>query len=137
MKGSFRVYEGPLSLAVALNPVVSMGMYIPGAWSFEIVSFAACSTTWSACCIVQGRENLAKRHANVLARISVLVLVTDFKLEVEQLKKWSSLLRSWITFNEPWCSTVLGYANGEMAPGKKDNNQKLWVQGSGSKVLKA
>jgi len=24
---------------------------------------------------------------------------------------------SWITFNEPWCSTVLGYANGEMAPG--------------------
>ena len=29
-------------------------------------------------------------------------------------------LRSWITFNEPWCSTVLGYANGEMAPGRKE-----------------
>lgn len=28
-------------------------------------------------------------------------------------------IRSWITFNEPWCSTVLGFANGEMAPGKK------------------
>ena len=32
------------------------------------------------------------------------------------------LSRSWITFNEPWCSTVLGYANGEMAPGKKVTN---------------
>ncbi|CAE7477949.1 BGL1A [Symbiodinium natans] len=28
--------------------------------------------------------------------------------------------KAWITFNEPWCSTVLGYANGEMAPGKKE-----------------
>lgn len=27
----------------------------------------------------------------------------------------------WITFNEPWCSTVLGYCNGEMAPGRKEN----------------
>mmetsp|Transcript_81382 Transcript_81382/g.141236 ORF Transcript_81382/g.141236 Transcript_81382/m.141236 type:complete len:960 (-) Transcript_81382:35-2914(-) len=25
---------------------------------------------------------------------------------------------NWITFNEPWCSAVLGYANGEMAPGR-------------------
>jgi len=24
----------------------------------------------------------------------------------------------WLTFNEPWCSAVLGYANGEMAPGR-------------------
>lgn len=29
-------------------------------------------------------------------------------------------IQSWITFNEPWCSTVLGYANGEMAPGRKE-----------------
>jgi len=29
-------------------------------------------------------------------------------------------VKSWITFNEPWCSTVLGYANGEMAPGRKE-----------------
>jgi beta-galactosidase len=28
--------------------------------------------------------------------------------------------KDWITFNEPWCSTVLGYANGEMAPGNKE-----------------
>jgi len=27
-------------------------------------------------------------------------------------------VKDWITFNEPWCSTVLGYANGEMAPGR-------------------
>ena len=36
------------------------------------------------------------------------------------------LLRSWITFNEPWCSTVLGYANGEMAPGKKVTSLGGW-----------
>eukprot|EP00933_Yihiella_yeosuensis_P050302 TRINITY_DN48077_c0_g1_i1.p1 TRINITY_DN48077_c0_g1~~TRINITY_DN48077_c0_g1_i1.p1 ORF type:complete len:558 (-),score=146.61 TRINITY_DN48077_c0_g1_i1:328-2001(-) len=29
-------------------------------------------------------------------------------------------VKDWITFNEPWCSTVLGYANGEMAPGRKE-----------------
>ena len=29
-------------------------------------------------------------------------------------------VKHWITFNEPWCSAVLGYCNGEMAPGRKD-----------------
>lgn len=29
-------------------------------------------------------------------------------------------VKDWITFNEPWCSTVLGYCNGEMAPGNKE-----------------
>lgn len=35
-------------------------------------------------------------------------------------KCFGDKIQSWITFNEPWCSTVLGYANGEMAPGKKE-----------------
>jgi len=26
----------------------------------------------------------------------------------------------WITLNEPWCSAALGYASGEMAPGRKE-----------------
>eukprot|EP00928_Gymnodinium_smaydae_P080847 TRINITY_DN64463_c0_g1_i1.p1 TRINITY_DN64463_c0_g1~~TRINITY_DN64463_c0_g1_i1.p1 ORF type:complete len:556 (-),score=71.42 TRINITY_DN64463_c0_g1_i1:29-1543(-) len=29
-------------------------------------------------------------------------------------------VKHWITLNEPWCMTALGYANGEHAPGKKD-----------------
>jgi len=35
-------------------------------------------------------------------------------------KAFGDRVTSWITFNEPWCSTVLGYANGEMAPGRKE-----------------
>ncbi|MCP3139313.1 GH1 family beta-glucosidase [Pyxidicoccus xibeiensis] len=31
----------------------------------------------------------------------------------------------WITHNEPWCISVLGYANGEHAPGIKDWSQAL------------
>ena len=29
-------------------------------------------------------------------------------------------VKDWITFNEPWCTAVLGYANGEMAPGRAE-----------------
>ncbi len=31
----------------------------------------------------------------------------------------------WITHNEPWCASVLGYLNGEHAPGIKDNYAHL------------
>ena len=31
----------------------------------------------------------------------------------------------WITHNEPWCASVLGYLNGEHAPGLKDNYAHL------------
>jgi beta-glucosidase len=27
-------------------------------------------------------------------------------------------VKNWITFNEPWCSSVLGYGLGEYAPGR-------------------
>jgi beta-galactosidase len=42
---------------------------------------------------------------------------------------------SWITFNEPWCSAVLGYANGEMAPGHKSDAGREPYQASHNILL--
>lgn len=30
-------------------------------------------------------------------------------------------VKTWITFNEPWCSSILGYAVGAQAPGHTSN----------------
>merc|ERR1719436_1885876 len=48
-------------------------------------------------------------------------VVDDFEhFATTCFKAFGDRVSSWITFNEPWCSTVLGYANGEMAPGRKE-----------------
>ncbi|CAM9668883.1 unnamed protein product, partial [Chrysoparadoxa australica] len=37
-------------------------------------------------------------------------------------------VQQWITFNEPWCSSVLGYGNGEHAPGiKSADGSKVYL----------
>jgi len=47
-----------------------------------------------------------------------LKVIDDFEeFAVTCFKCFGDRVKSWITFNEPWCSTVLGYCNGEMAPG--------------------
>ena len=35
-------------------------------------------------------------------------------------KRLGDRVKMWITHNEPWCASVLGYENGEHAPGHKD-----------------
>lgn len=48
-------------------------------------------------------------------------IVDDFEhYAATCFKHFGDRVKSWITFNEPWCSTVLGYANGEMAPGRRE-----------------
>ena len=39
----------------------------------------------------------------------------------ETVKHFSDRVSNWITFNETWCSSVLGYETGEHAPGVKES----------------
>lgn len=37
---------------------------------------------------------------------------------------FGSKVKHWITFNEPWCSSILGYSTGSFAPGRTSNRKK-------------
>jgi lactase-phlorizin hydrolase len=38
-------------------------------------------------------------------------------------------VKLWITFNEPWVFSVLGYGTGEMAPGGKNTTADPYIAG--------
>ncbi|KAI0711358.1 beta-glucosidase 1A [Earliella scabrosa] len=40
--------------------------------------------------------------------------------------RYGDLVKNWITHNEPWCVSVLGYAQGVFAPGHKGNKEN-WI----------
>jgi beta-glucosidase len=40
---------------------------------------------------------------------------------------FGSRVKHWITFNEPWCSAVLGYSTGLFAPGHTSDRSKSSV----------
>ena len=46
----------------------------------------------------------------------------------EVFRRLGSSVEMWITLNEPWCSAVLGYHDGEHAPGRHDRSA-AWAAG--------
>ena len=42
-------------------------------------------------------------------------------------KAFGSLVKLWITFNEPWCSSILGFGTGLFAPGRTSDRSKSEV----------
>ena len=48
--------------------------------------------------------------------------------------RFGDRVKHWITFNEPWCSSVLGYGRGEIAPGRISADEPYLV---GHNLLRA
>ncbi|KAI5465626.1 glycoside hydrolase superfamily [Mariannaea sp. PMI_226] len=66
-------------------------------------------------------DELDRRYGGLLNR-------TEFPLDFERYARvvFEGIPRckNWITFNEPWCSSILGYNNGSFAPGHTSDRTK-------------
>ncbi|KAH6660811.1 family 1 glycosyl hydrolase [Truncatella angustata] len=66
-------------------------------------------------------DELDKRYGGLLNR-------TEFPLDFENYArivfKAIPKCKNWITFNEPWCSSILGYSTGYFAPGHTSDRTK-------------
>ena len=66
-------------------------------------------------------DALDKRYGGLLNR-------TEFPLDFEHYARtlYTALpkVKHWITFNEPWCSSILGYSTGFFAPGRTSDRSK-------------
>lgn len=66
-------------------------------------------------------DELEKRYGGLLNR-------TEFPLDFEHYArvvfKGIPKVKNWITFNEPWCSSILGYSVGQFAPGRTSNRDR-------------
>lgn len=69
-------------------------------------------------------DELDKRYGGLLNR-------TEFPLDFENYArvvfKAIPKCKNWITFNEPWCSSILGYSSGYFAPGHTSDRTKSAV----------
>lgn len=67
-------------------------------------------------------EELQKRYGGFLNKEE---FVADFAHYARLVyKAFGSKVKYWITFNEPWCSCVLGFNNGSFAPGHTSDRTK-------------
>jgi len=70
-------------------------------------------------------EGLDKRYGGLLNKEE---FVKDFENYARVcFKAFGSLVKLWITFNEPWCSSILGFGTGLFAPGRTSDRSKSEV----------
>ncbi len=62
--------------------------------------------------------------------------IADYFAEYAELcfKHYGDRVKNWITFNEPWVFSILGYGHGVFAPGRKSNTEPYIV---GHNILRA
>ena len=69
-------------------------------------------------------DGLDKRYGGFLNKEE---FTADFEHYARVLFKAIPKCKHWITFNEPWCSSILGYNSGYFAPGRTSNRAKSAV----------
>lgn len=74
-------------------------------------------------------DELNKRYGGFLNKEEFVADFANYARLV--FKTFGSKVKHWITFNEPWCSSVLGYNTGSFAPGHTSDRSKSAV-GDGS-----
>lgn len=81
-------------------------------------------------------DELHKRYGGMLNKAEFVADFANYARVVFQAL--STKVKLWITFNEPWCSAVLGYNTGLFAPGRTsdrikskegDSSRECWVVG--------
>jgi beta-glucosidase len=67
-------------------------------------------------------DALDKRYGGLLNKEEFVADFANYARVV--FEAFGSKVKQWITFNEPWCSSVLGYNNGSFAPGHTSDRTK-------------
>ncbi|KAL6238975.1 hypothetical protein BDW75DRAFT_200059 [Aspergillus navahoensis] len=74
-------------------------------------------------------DELDKRYGGLLNKEEFVADYANYARII--FKALSPKVKYWITFNEPWCSSVLGYNVGQFAPGRTSDRSKN-PEGDGS-----
>lgn len=81
-------------------------------------------------------DELQKRYGGMLNKEEFVADYTNYARVV--FKAFGSKVKHWITFNEPWCSAILGFNTGLFAPGRTsdrtkspegDSSRECWIVG--------
>lgn len=81
-------------------------------------------------------DELDKRYGGLLNKDEFVKDYANYARLI--FKTFGSKVKHWITFNEPWCSSILGYNTGLFAPGRTsdrtkspvgDSSREPWIVG--------